>query len=107
MVIPFCGNHKELPKEFNNKKRKVHSVHQGFIEKEKVTLVSSHVKKGKIVNVLSTTHTIQKNVKQDGSKKPDVIDFYYSTKGGVDKVDQMCRLYTTKAACRRWPVHVF
>ena len=43
----------------------------------------------------------------DDSKKPDIILFYNSTKGGVDTIDQMCRHYTAKPETRRWPMAVF
>jgi len=43
----------------------------------------------------------------DGEKKkPDTVVFYKS-KYGVDVVDKMSRLYTVRAASRRWPVHSF
>ena len=40
-------------------------------------------------------------------KKPDSVLYYNKTKVGVDLYDQMTRLYSVKAASRRWPVHVF
>jgi len=35
------------------------------------------------------------------------VQFYNKTKCGVDILDQMARRYSTRAAARRWPVHVF
>ena len=37
-------------------------------------------------------------------KKPDVIQFYNKTKGGVDTMDQMVSTYTCKRRTRRWPM---
>ena len=36
--------------------------------------------------------------------KPETVNFYNSTKFGVDVVDQMARKYTVNAASQRWPV---
>ena len=45
---------------------------------------------------------------QDNPKKiPETVEFYNSTKFGVDVLDQMARQYSVKAASRRWPVQVF
>lgn len=44
----------------------------------------------------------------EGTKQiPETVSYYNSTKYGVDVVDQMARLYSTKAGSRRWPVQVF
>ena len=40
-------------------------------------------------------------------KKPEIITFYNSTKGGVDMVDQMAGEYDTSRNSRRWPLTVF
>ena len=100
------GNRKEMPPSFTAKKRQLHSVLQGHNVEASCTLLSSQVKKAKVVNVLSAMHGIEP-VSQDGSTKPAIIEFYNSTKFGVDRVDQMCRLYSSKAGGRRWPVNVF
>ena len=47
------------------------------------------------------------SVGSDEKQKPETIDFYNSTKYGVDVVDQMTRKYTVKAGSRRWPMQVF
>ena len=66
-----------------------------------------YVGKDGSVNVLSTMHHLEQDLRQDGSAKPDVIKFYNHTKDGVDRADQMCRLYSTKSCIRRWPFQVF
>ena len=40
-------------------------------------------------------------------RKPETVLFYNKTKVAVDVLDQMARLYSCKAASRRWPMHVF
>ena len=41
------------------------------------------------------------------TKKPQIIQFYNSTKGGVDTVDQYCGSYSVSRRTRRWPLCVF
>lgn len=41
------------------------------------------------------------------SGKPDIVNFYNKTKGGVDTFDQLCHTYTTSRKTRRWPLRVF
>lgn len=37
-------------------------------------------------------------------KKPEVIQYYNKTKGGVDTMDQMVRTYSCKRRTQRWPM---
>ena len=101
------ANRRELPAEFISKNRPLHSVLQGYNIENQCHLLSSKVKKTKIVNVMSTMTRLEGNVVQDGSKKPEAILIYNKTKFGVDRIDQMARLYSTKPGCRRWPLQVF
>lgn len=41
------------------------------------------------------------------SGKPQIIEFYNETKGGVDTFDQMCALYSCSRKTNRWPLCVF
>jgi hypothetical protein len=41
------------------------------------------------------------------SGKPEIIEYYNKTKGGVDTLDQMCATYTTGRSTRRWPTAAF
>ena len=41
------------------------------------------------------------------TKKPEIIQFYNSTKGGVDTVDQLCGNYSVSRRTRWWPLCVF
>ena len=56
--------------------------------------------------VLSTFHQSAK-VHEEEKKKPELIKFYNLNKVGVDSMDSMLRLYSVKAATKRWPLAVF
>ena len=43
----------------------------------------------------------------DTTKKPEIINFYNSTKGGVDTFDQLVHTYTVARKTRRWPLRFF
>lgn len=75
-------------------------------DKPECTLTVYQGKKNKNVIILSTLHP-EVAVSKEGKKKPETVTFYNATKYGVDIVDQMIRKYSTKVACRRWPMHVF
>ena len=73
-----------------------------------ITLTSCQCKAAKYVAVLSSLHPdILVSSNKNPKKKPDSVLYYNKTKVGVDLYDQMTRLYSVKAASRRWPVHVF
>ena len=55
------------------------------------------------LSTLNSTIDIGSNLK----KPPEIVQFCYKTKCGVDILDQMARRYSTRATARRWPVHVF
>lgn len=50
---------------------------------------------------MSTKHH---DAKTDSSaqKKPDIIQYYNSTKGAIDTVDRRIASYSVKRACRNW-----
>ena len=85
-------NKREIPKEFLEiKKRPTCDSMFGF--REKLTLVSyipkSKSKKENVV-LISSMHQDKKiDEATGGDKKPEIISFYNSTKGGVDVVDIM------------------
>ena len=56
--------------------------------------------------LLSTVH---KNVtiSEEGKKLPESVKYYNETKYGVDVIDQMARIYSTKVSFRRWPLQMF
>ena len=43
----------------------------------------------------------------DDSGKPEIINFYNSTKADVDTLDQLVRFYTVQRKTRRWPLTIF
>ncbi|XP_039276756.1 piggyBac transposable element-derived protein 4-like [Nilaparvata lugens] len=72
------------------------------------TLVSYIPKKSRNVLLVSSLH--EDNAIDDDSgekKKPEVITFYNSTKGGVDTADQMCSTFSVSRNTRRWPMVIF
>ena len=75
-----------------------------------VTLVSyvPQTKQKKNVVLFSSMHHDDKiDPESSDMKKPEIITFYNSTKGGVDMVDQMAGEYDTSRNSRRWPLTVF
>lgn len=60
-------------------------------------------------NVIILSNSLYPSVQIDmGEKKiPEPVEFYNSTKFGVDILDQMARKYSVRAGTRRWPMHVF
>ena len=58
------------------------------------------------VQMLSTQHKGNRT-QPDGKHKPETIIYYNNNKLSVDILDSMCRLMSTKAGCRRWPLAVF
>ncbi|QQP50497.1 Uncharacterized protein FKW44_011512, partial [Caligus rogercresseyi] len=77
-----------------------------FKSKNNCTLTAYKAKKNKSVMVMSSLHPTV-SISEKKKKKPETIEYYNHTKFGVDSLDQMCRLYSTKSGTRRWPVAVF
>jgi len=40
-------------------------------------------------------------------KKPEIITFYITTKGGVHSCDQLCSNFNVGRRTRRWPLAIF
>ena len=99
-------NRKELPPSFVvTKGRELFSTLFGF--QEDVMIGSYCLKKGKVVTLLSTMHSQPDIAHSSEKKKPEIILYYNSTKGGVDTMDQMLRCYSVKRMTRRWPMVIF
>lgn len=97
-------NKKEIPPSFlPHPKKEIFSSQFGF--SHKTTIVSFTPKKSKSVILLSTFHS-SKSI-DEATKKPEIITFYNSTKGGVDTFDQMVHNYTVARKTRRWPLRFF
>ncbi|XP_071055485.1 piggyBac transposable element-derived protein 4-like [Onthophagus taurus] len=98
-------NKREIPPSFLPSKNKPVLTSE-FAFSDKLTLVSfTPKKKNKSVILISIMHA-DKNV-NEVSKKPEIIEFYNSTKGGVDTFDQMAHNYTVSRKTRRWPLRYF
>ena len=104
MVATLRKNKPEIPKSFlQTRGREVTSTLFGF--QKDLTIASYVPRKGKIVLVASTLHhdgTI--DLSSGEKKKPEMITFYNSSKGGVDIVDQMCSAYDVTRNTQRWPM---
>jgi len=72
----------------------------------KILLVKYQCKRNKSVMLLSTMHS-NPSIVIDGKQKPQMIHYYNHNKCGVDSVDSMLRLYSSRCATRRWPVAVW
>lgn len=70
-----------------------------------ITLLSYVPKKNKAVLLVSSMHHNQNNDAQ--TDKPEIIEYYNSTKGGVDSLDQKCSIYSSSRRTRRWPMAIF
>lgn len=95
---------KEIPRDVQYSKAPLYDTK--IMKHNSITLTVYQGKAKKNVLVMSTLHpstTIASNEK----KLPETVEFYNSTKYGVDVVDQMARQYSTRSGTRRWPVHVF
>jgi hypothetical protein len=86
-----------------NRKREEKSSLFGF--HDQLTLVSYVPKQGKAVLVLSTLHH---DSSVDGpDKKPEVILHYNATKSGVDNMDHLATVHTSRRKTNRWPMALF
>ena len=69
-------------------------------------IVSYQCKKNRSVLLISSLH-LSKRIDDTEKKRPEIVSYYNSNKCGVDVVDQMTRLYSTKTPSRRWPMAVW
>ena len=46
-------------------------------------------------------------VLDENTQKPEVVVYYNSTKGGVDKLDHLVSTYTVRRKSQNWPSAVF
>nr|XP_022905293.1 uncharacterized protein LOC111417296 [Onthophagus taurus] len=106
LVGTLKKNKVEIPKEFQaNKQRAVYSTLEGFSELGK--MVSYVPKKGKCVIIFSTMHDDRSKLEAENKNKPEEIEFYNKSKGGIDTLDKLCATYTTQRGSRRWPMVIF
>ena len=77
-----------------------------FCFDRQLTFVSYVPKKGKSVILLSSMHH-DKTIDESQKKKPDIILYSNKTKGGIDRMDQMIKMYWCKRKTKRWPMVFF
>ena len=72
---------------------------------DQLTLVTYVPKVKQAVLVLSTMHH---DGQVDGdAQKPEIILYYNSAKSGVDNLDHLATMYTSRRKVNRWPVALF
>lgn len=100
-------NKPQIPPSFLPKSnREQYSSLFGF--QEDFTLVSYVPKKNKCVILLSSMHhDYEIDPSTEEKKKPSIITYYNSSKGGVDVADAMCAEYSVARGTRRWPLTMF
>lgn len=99
------ANKREIPTEFRpNKARELFSSLHGF--SNNLTLVSYVPKPKRSVILLSTEHHLAL-CDENNYKKPEIIQFYNKTKGGVDCFDMMLANYSCKRSHLRWTMVLF
>ncbi|XP_022109380.1 piggyBac transposable element-derived protein 4-like [Acanthaster planci] len=106
LVGTIKPNRWEVPQEIcPNRVKKRDAKSSVFLFNGDLTLVSYIPKPKRSVILLSSMHH-DKSV--DGiNQKPEIINFYNKTKGGVDTLDQMVSLYSVLRTTKRWPLTVF
>ena len=108
-VVPTMHSDRAgIPKEMKEtKSRESPSILYAYNTDIKSVLVSYVIKaKSGVKNVLVLS-SMHKNTLtgRDERKKPHVISFYDRTKGGVDVMDIMARIHTTRFKNRRWTIN--
>lgn len=100
-------NKRELPPDFISiRNRELYSSYFAFSQNK--TLVSYKAKKNKVVLLLSTMHNNKCIDESTGNKrKPEIIQMYNATKGGVDTMDWMTENYSVARRSARWPLTLF
>ena len=76
-----------------------------FVYKDQCTLTSYVPAKGKAVFALSTMHHDDSVV--GDAHKPEIIMHYNATKSGVDNLDHLATMHTSRRKVNRWPMTLF
>ncbi|XP_068225485.1 piggyBac transposable element-derived protein 4-like [Palaemon carinicauda] len=107
LVGTVKANKRELPEKIKTKDNREPGS-SAFLFTIEMTLVSYVPPVGKtakkLVLLLSSMHS-QPVLQENG--KPEIIEFYNRTKGGVDAFDGMCALYSCNRKTKRWPLCIF
>ncbi|CAK9810838.1 PiggyBac transposable element-derived protein 4 [Anthophora plagiata] len=106
LVGTMRKNKTDLPKTLiDTRNRSQYSSY--FLFTVKLTLVSYVPKPRKCVVLLSTLHH-EHSISTPAEKfKPDIINYYNSTKSGVDVLDKVVTEYSSRRCTRRWPLSLF
>jgi hypothetical protein len=107
LVGTIRGNKREIPKAAKQTKDNMPRFSTLLYKSEDCVLTINKSKPNKRVAVLGSQHKFVKIDKSNKKMLPESIQFYNSTKFGVDMADQMARKYTVKASSRRWPLQIF
>lgn len=105
IVGTMNASRRDIPDKMRPNKIRA-ELSSSFIFTRDLTMVSYVPKKNKSVILLSSMHHA-KEISNEDHRKPEIILFYNSTKGGVDIVDQMVRHYSCRVKTRRWPLALF
>ena len=105
LVGTLRKNKRCLPQEFLPSRTKEEGSSVFGFHAAGVTLVSYTPKKNKSVILLSSMH--HDDAVDPESGKPEIIEYYNSTKGGVDSLDQLVHAYMCKRQTKRWPMAFF
>lgn len=87
-----------------SKSRNVLSINFAF--QKDVTLCLYVPKKNKSVVMLSSMHFTGK-IDESDNYKPEIINYYNKTKGGVDNMDKMLGEYSVQRKTMRWTLAFF
>ena len=103
IVGTLRSNKRDIPKVANDITGRVKKSAK-FYKSGNQILLSYWDKGKKPVLVLSTMHTSAKNMENG---LPEIISCYNLSKSGVDNMDHMICMYTSKRKCFRWPYGYF
>ncbi|XP_071645715.1 piggyBac transposable element-derived protein 4-like [Temnothorax longispinosus] len=102
MVGTIKKNKRQIPENFK-RTASVGTVRCGYDGTN--VLMSWCPKKNKVVLILSSLHNSCKINEISG--KPELVEFYNSTKAGTDVFDQCCAFFSCARKTRRWPLRFF
>ena len=98
---------REIPKVEDLMNMKALHSTEVFRSSSDCLLTVYKAKRSKNVYVLSSLHRSVSIDNQHSKMIPETVEFYNSTKYGVDIFDQMARYHSCKTGTRRWPMVVF
>ena len=99
-------NSRGLPEEMKSESLELHETCFYYSQSDEILALKHQGKQKKSVCLLTTMH-VNPKCDESGKRKPFPILFYNKNKCGVDAADSMLRLYSTRAASRRWPVTIW